>query len=126
MGKVKDRSRKLGLSDLQEKRKALKEKVRDANYVKVGMSTCGLAAGAQDTYNAFKEEIEKRGLDVKLKKCGCLGMCFAEPLVEVAVEGLPTVIYGKVNVSVAHRIIDEHLCGKRIVNDHVYEVHIKE
>lgn len=114
------------LEDLRRKREKVKTELQGTNYIKVGMSTCGLAAGAQEAYDIFKEEIERLGLDIKLKKCGCLGMCFAEPLVEVALEGLPMVIYGKVNVAIAHRIIDEHICSKRIVNDHVYELHVKE
>ncbi len=117
---------RMKLEDLRRKREELKARSKETNYIKVGMSTCGLAAGAQETYDIFKEEIERLGLDIKLKKCGCLGMCFAEPLVEVALEGLPTVIYGKVDVTTAHRIVDEHICSKRIVNDHVYELHIKE
>lgn len=117
---------RMKLEDLQRKREELKTRLRETNYIKVGMSTCGLAAGAQSTYDAFKEEIERLGLEIRLRKCGCLGMCFAEPLVEVALEGLPTVIYGKVDVSTARRIVEEHICSKRIVNDHVYELHVKE
>ena len=55
-------------------------------WVRVGMSTCGIAAGAQDTYFALREEFRKHKLIVDLKKCGCMGKCSAEPLVEVAVE----------------------------------------
>ncbi len=108
-----------------ERLKAFREELRGRDrrdYIKVGMSTCGIAAGADKVYALLKEEIEKRGLAVSLEKCGCLGMCFAEPLVEVGMAGAPVVIYGRVDTSVAHRIIDEHLCCGRIVSDHVYEL----
>ncbi len=112
---------KLDLERLKGLRAELKDKNK-GDYIKVGMSTCGIAAGADKVYELFKEEIEKRGLPISLEKCGCLGMCFAEPLVEVGMAGAPVVIYGRVNTSVAHRIIDEHLCCGRIVSDHVYEL----
>lgn len=93
----------------------------DKNYIKVGMSTCGIAAGADVVYQTFADEAGKRNLPVKLLKCGCLGMCFAEPLVEVAVEGLPTILYGRVTKETAVKILDKHVTGKMVVQDHVFE-----
>ena len=94
----------------------------EGEYIKVGMSTCGLAAGAQEVYDALMEGVKLHDLKVRISKCGCLGMCHAEPLVEVAVEGLPAVIYGKVSKDVASRIIDEHICSKRLLNDHILDL----
>ena len=96
------------------------------DYVKVGMSTCGLAAGAAETYSTFNEEVKKRQLNVDVLKCGCIGMCYAEPLVEVKVEGLPTVTYGKVYPGVAIEIIEKHLIEKTLVNDYVFDFEYKE
>ena len=56
-----------------------------ANYIRVGMSTCGIAAGADEVFATLVEEAKKRNIQIEIKKCGCVGMCFAEPLVEVAV-----------------------------------------
>ncbi len=112
---------KLTTESLKKLQRELANKKQN-NWIRVGMSTCGIAAGAEGVYTELEEEIAKRGLTITLKKCGCLGMCYAEPLVEVAVEGLPTVIYGKVNKAIAHRIIEEHVCEKRIISDYVYEL----
>ena len=67
----------------------IKERVQSGNknWIKVGMSTCGIAAGASKIYRALEEEIAKQGQSVSLRTCGCLGMCHAEPLVEVALKG---------------------------------------
>ena len=92
----------------------------EKDYIKIGMSTCGLAAGAQDVYDLFKEEIAKRELDLDVEKTGCLGMCFAEPLVEVSISGLPRVVYGKVDKDVALKIVENHLCAQSILNDYIY------
>ncbi len=89
------------------------------NVVRVGMSTCGIAAGADKVYAVLQKEIKRRNLDVIVKKTGCLGMCYCEPLVEVDIEGVPGVIYGNVDEKAALGIVDKHLCGKRLMNDHV-------
>ena len=47
--------------------------------IKVGMASCGLAAGAKDVYNAFHEALPET---VKLTKTACIGFCYAEPMVE--------------------------------------------
>jgi NADP-reducing hydrogenase subunit HndB len=96
------------------------------NYIRVGMSTCGIAAGADEVFATLKEEAKKRNLAIDIKKCGCVGMCFAEPLVEVAVEGLPPVIYGKVNKEIAVKILEKHVAGKILVNEYIFDLKVKE
>jgi (2Fe-2S) ferredoxin len=94
-------------------------------YIKVGMSTCGIAAGAQEVFDLLTKEIKQHDLNVVISRTGCLGMCHAEPLIEVSVDGVPSVIYGGVNAEVAHRIIEEHVCGKRLVNDHIFDLPVR-
>ena len=47
--------------------------------IKIGTASCGLAAGAGDVVTFFKENITKIPVD----GVGCLGHCYAEPIVEV-------------------------------------------
>jgi len=108
------------IKDLSQiKRDVQKDK---GDWIKVGMSTCGNAAGAEEVFKTLVEEKEKRNLDIKIQKCGCAGMCFAEPLVEVSVKGVPRVLYGKVDIPTAMKIIDKHVTGKMLLNDHVFEI----
>ena len=94
----------------------------DTASVTIGMSACGLAAGADQVYRTFVEEVGKRNLPVEVHKCGCVGMCYAEPLVEVQVGGLPTVTYGKVDRDMVFRILERHIIGKTLINDFIYGV----
>ncbi|MEI6437808.1 MAG: (2Fe-2S) ferredoxin domain-containing protein [Candidatus Omnitrophota bacterium] len=105
---------------LQLKEKSLKDAPK--NWIRVGYSTCGVAAGADVVYKVLAEEVAARGLSVEVKKCGCVGLCSAEPLVEVNVEGAPHVFYGKVNKEVAHKIMEEHVCQKKLVENHIFEM----
>jgi len=88
----------------------------------VGMGTCGIAAGAKETFNVFVEELERAGLsNVAVRQTGCMGLCHSEPTVEVVVPGMPAVVYGKVDAETARRIVAQHLGRKLLVNDHIYD-----
>jgi len=107
-------------------------KIKDKNikdspksWIKVGMSTCGIAAGSDVVFKTLIEEAKKRNISIAIERCGCQGMCFAEPLVEVKTDGLPVVIYGRVNPEVAVKILEEHVCAGALVKDHIYELRSK-
>jgi NADP-reducing hydrogenase subunit HndB len=114
--------KKMTRNDLE---KCASKHCHNDQYIKVGMSTCGIAAGAKDAYDLFTKEAKTRDLNVKICQTGCIGMCHAEPIVEVAVKGLPAVMYGKVTKEVALRILEEHVCEKRIVNDHIFDLPVR-
>ena len=105
--------------------KIKKNKQDKGNWIKVGMSSCGIAAGAEEVYNTFIEEVTKRNISISIKKCGCMGMCYAEPLVEVNVEGTPEVIYGRVNKETAIKIIEKHVVNKMLINDFIFDLDVK-
>ena len=88
----------------------------------VGMGTCGIAAGARQTLDAFQDELGLHNLrDVVVKQTGCMGLCHAEPTVEVIMPGMPTTIYGQVNEEIARQIVRKHLLGGVLVNHHVFD-----
>lgn len=88
----------------------------------VGMGTCGIAAGAKATFDAFVEELGQAGLkQVVTRQTGCMGLCHSEPTVEVAVPGMPTVVYGNVTPEIAHKIVSQHIVRKLLVNDHIFD-----
>jgi NADH-quinone oxidoreductase subunit F len=94
--------------------------------VTVGLSSCGIAAGASDVLKAFKKELADRGVDVRLRKTGCVGMCYREPIVDVAVPGQPTVTYGGVTPSRVPRIVEEHLLAGKPVEEWVVRAEGRE
>ncbi len=97
---------------------------RKGDWIKVGMSTCGIAAGADKVFKTLVEEKEKRKAEIAIEQCGCSGMCHAEPLVEVCVQGMPTVVYGGVDEETAIKIIDKHASGKYLLNDHIFNIKV--
>ena len=111
---------KLTPDDLDKMSQVSTDKPKD--WIKVGMSSCGIAAGSEEVFNFFVEEVKKRNLQIEIKKSGCAGACYAEPLVEVSVEGLPSVIYGAVNKELAIKILEKHVISKILVNDCIFEI----
>ncbi|MCX6649342.1 MAG: NADH-quinone oxidoreductase subunit NuoF [Candidatus Bathyarchaeota archaeon] len=79
--------------------------------ISVGMSTCGLASGAQAVYDRIGEELSKRSLDAKLVEVGCMGSCYAEVIVELTRKGYPTAIYSDVTPAKIAGILDTYLAG---------------
>jgi NADP-reducing hydrogenase subunit HndB len=82
----------------------------------VGMGTCGIAAGARETIQAFMEALDAAAItDVAVTSTGCAGFCDQEPLVDVEMRGQPVVRYGRVNAAAAKKIVQEHIvAGKKV------------
>ena len=119
---------KLTLEDLRrmrgEKQKAID--MRDSSnkdvQVIVGMGTCGIAAGAKDTFTALVDTITEKGLtNVLIRQTGCMGLCHSEPTVEVVVPGMPTVIYGNVDAATAKALVEKHIVGHQLIDDKILD-----
>ncbi len=77
----------------------------------VGMSTCNIAAGAQEVYDRVEQQLAEKEFDVDLKITGCLGMCFCEPNVQF-IDGSGTkYLYADVTARRMQKILDEHVIG---------------
>jgi NADH-quinone oxidoreductase subunit F len=91
---------------------------RDGSWLlRVGLASCGIAAGGRKVYHAFKAQLGDAGLDVSLKQTGCLGMCYNEVLVEVVSPRNESTFYGKVTPDRVPRIISEHLTQGKPVTE---------
>jgi NADP-reducing hydrogenase subunit HndB len=84
----------------------------------VGMSTCGIAAGARNIVNAFMEEKSRRNLkNFTVSITGCIGVCNLEPIVEVIDKNKNKVTYVKMTAEKVARVVDEHIVKGNICHD---------
>ena len=97
--------------------KDMKMRADTGTRIIVGMGTCGIAAGAQETRDAIVEELGKRGIDAQVATVGCIGMCSKEPLVDIAQAGQPRITYCNVHPSMVPRLIEEHLVQGQVVSE---------
>lgn len=79
----------------------------------VGTATCGRASGALEVLEAIKETVKKQNLNCLTFEVGCLGHCYAEPLVIIRKPGFPSICYGQVNPVLAENLI----CNFIVNND---------
>ncbi|MDR2247901.1 MAG: (2Fe-2S) ferredoxin domain-containing protein [Treponema sp.] len=120
---------KMSLEDLRKLRDSKKNDLRkrDAEgkeiQVIVGMGTCGIAAGAKVTLDAFINALDSEKLvdSVMVRQTGCMGLCHSEPTVEVIVPGMPRVIYGNVDAAFAREIINRHIIGRELLDNHILD-----
>ena len=119
---------KLTLADLRALRESTKKgmEMRDAENkgarIIISMGTCGIAAGAKQTFDAFIEQLMARGMtDVLVSQTGCMGFCQHEPTIEVTVPGMEPTVYGDVKGAAVEQIINTHLVGKTVLKDLVLE-----
>jgi len=75
----------------------------------VGTATCGRSAGAMKVLDAFRQELQRRGLDAHLIEVGCIGLCYAEPIVCVIKPGRPGINYAHVTPEMAAEIVDRYV-----------------
>jgi len=69
----------------------------DIRKIKVGMASCGMAAGAGPVFDFFKEHASQ----IPVIGVGCLGHCYAEPTVEVETADGQSIIYRDVEATQA-------------------------
>ena len=77
----------------------------------VGAATCGRAAGALEVLRAIKDELKKHKLDCPIVEAGCMGHCYAEPIVTIIKPGYPPICYQQVNPVIAERLVREFILG---------------
>ena len=112
--------RKLRASKQQEL--SQRETGETSAQIIIGMGTCGIAAGAKQTFAAILDEIAAHDVkNVVVKQTGCLGQCSFEPTVEVRKSGTPTIVYGKVDEAVGRKIVQSHIMKGELVGEHIYD-----
>jgi len=75
----------------------------------IGMGTCGRAAGAEDILDVLNQELVKQDIQADILPVGCIGLCYAEPLIEVIKPGKPSVFYGNLTPELMSEIIADYL-----------------
>ena len=92
------------------------DRIDDANRNEIHILVCGVAGCASSGSLRVEEEFEKQikenklGMDVKIIKVGCFGLCAEGPIILVCPEH---VMYTKVTPDDVDEIVREHImCGK--------------
>jgi NADH-quinone oxidoreductase subunit F len=81
----------------------------DRPSIFIGAATCGRAAGASAVLEAIEAALTRHKIKVSLTQVGCLGLCYAEPLVDIVKPGCPRILYGNLTPELASQLIEDYL-----------------
>ena len=83
----------------------------DRTSILIGAGTCGRAAGALEVLAAFQDELKKRSLadQCQVVEVGCLGLCYAEPLVEIKDAQGRRLLYHGVDAEMVPELVESHV-----------------
>lgn len=104
---------------LAELKKSARDGAKRGIRVRVGMATCGISAGADKVFDAFREAAKDAGIeDIDVISTGCVGRCDLEPMAEVMRENEPPVLYVRLDAEKVRQIVEEHLVRGEIVAEY--------
>ena len=86
-------------------------------WMRVGTALCGQAAGADTVVAALREALDSQGVDARLSEVGCLGLCYAEPLLDVQLPGGVRVFYGNFDPERAGKVVSAHVVGGQPIEE---------
>jgi NADH:ubiquinone oxidoreductase subunit F (NADH-binding)/(2Fe-2S) ferredoxin len=77
----------------------------DQPVIYVGAASCGRAAGALETLESIRATLSDLQVEARIVEVGCIGPCYLEPLMDVALSGKPRISYANVGPNAARRIL---------------------
>ena len=77
----------------------------------VGTATCGRSAGGLQVVEAFEKAIAESGVEARVHQVGCIGLCYAEVLVDIIAPGRPRITYSNVTPEIAETLVKDYLVG---------------
>jgi NADH:ubiquinone oxidoreductase subunit F (NADH-binding)/Pyruvate/2-oxoacid:ferredoxin oxidoreductase delta subunit len=93
-------------TDMQDQLSVIKREKIEKPIIYVGAGTCGLGAGAAETIVAIKNYLDKNKIDAEIMEVGCIGLCKAEPLVDVQLPGKNRLAFQNVTGDKAEAVLD--------------------
>ena len=94
-------------AELTERFRALRREGLTKPAIFVGAGTCGLGAGAGATLAAVRKYLAEKEIDADVVEVGCIGMCSAEPLLDVQLPGRTRLCFQSVTGERVAAILDD-------------------
>ena len=86
----------------------------DRPWIRVGAAMCGHAVGAFQVRDALIETLKERGIEANVDEVGCLGLCFAEPLIDILKPGGSRLFFNNVTPDDVLAIVESYLVNDKI------------
>ena len=87
-------------------------------WIRIGAAMCGQSSGALEVIDAIRDELDRLGITAHVDEVGCLGICYAEPLVDVLKpETKSRLFFGNVTPEDVPEIVSSYVAEARIRTD---------
>ncbi len=104
----------------QKTRKLTTQQTHPRGEIRLGLGSCCIARGSGKVQQALDQVLADTGIDVKVKRVGCVGMCYQTPLMEIVLPDGQSSLYARVQPEDTREIVLRHFkvnsIGKRISN----------
>lgn len=80
-------------------------------HILVGAATCGRAAGSLEVVEAFKSELARQKIEIPIIEVGCIGLCYAEPLVIISKPEFLRIVYANITPEMVSRLVEGYIMG---------------
>ena len=100
---------KMTIDEIQSQAYSEGETLNQKPRILIGTATCGRAAGAIDIVKAFEENLKHQNADAIITQVGCIGLCYAEPLVVITKPDEFSICYGNVTPQLVPRLVEGYI-----------------
>jgi NADH-quinone oxidoreductase subunit F len=87
--------------------------------IKVGLASCGIAAGGLDVLEKVEAFLKEHEVTAQLDHTGCVGMCYAEVLMEIEDQEFGSTMYGYLTSNDIDDILTAHFIEKKPLTEHI-------
>ena len=87
--------------------------------IKVGLASCGIAAGGLDVLEKVETFLKEHEVTAQLDHTGCVGMCYAEVLMEIEDDEFGSTMYGYLTSNDIDDILTAHFIEKKPLTEHI-------
>ncbi|MFA4915767.1 MAG: NADH-quinone oxidoreductase subunit NuoF [Syntrophales bacterium] len=95
--------------EIKDRARSEWEALQNTIHILIGTATCGRAAGALDMVDIINRTLARRNLEVPVIQVGCIGLCYAEPLVTICKPEFLRVVYRNITPEFVPRLIDGYI-----------------
>jgi len=88
--------------------KAQVAEVAPGGEIRIGLGSCCVARGSGKLQKALDQTLRETGINVPVKRVGCVGMCYQTPLLEIVLPGEKSHLYAQVEPEDARAIVLRH------------------
>jgi len=87
--------------------------------IKVGLASCGIAAGGLDVFEKVENFLKDNEVHAELINTGCVGMCYAEVLMEIDDPEFGNTMYGYLSANDIDDVLKAHFIEKKPLSEKI-------